>query len=83
MTLLAYTLYSMLGEKLLGFERCDASEIFCSFAGARRASVLTGDRIAIDFSRKAHNPILRDVPWQRLPRSLSWLNGADLELKFR
>lgn len=82
-TMIADTLYSMLAEKLRGFERCDAPKIFRSFVKGPASIHLDGNRIAIEFARKAHNPILRDVPWERFPRSLSWLHGAELELKFR
>jgi hypothetical protein len=29
------------------------------------------------------SPILRSVPWHRLPRSLSWLDNAGLTLQFK
>jgi len=29
------------------------------------------------------NPILRDVPWQRMPKTISWLDDAKLTLKFQ
>jgi hypothetical protein len=38
---------------------------------------------SVSFPRKAHNPILRNVPWHRLPSKISWLGNVDLELKFK
>jgi hypothetical protein len=44
---------------------------------------LSADRLVVTFPRRAHNPILRNLPWQRLPNKISWLGGIDLELKFK
>jgi len=39
--------------------------------------------LRVSYPRWAHNPILRGVPWQRLPQSLSWLGGLKLNLDFQ
>jgi hypothetical protein len=39
--------------------------------------------VSITFSKQAHNPILRAVPWHRFPREVPWLNGAKLSLHFQ
>ena len=83
MTMVADTMYHMFAQKLRGFEQCDAPKIYRHFVrGKANISVKEG-KVTVTFLRKAHNPILRAVPWHRLPKSLSWLNGANLELKFR
>jgi len=82
MTMIADTLYSMLAQKLRGFESCDAAKIHRLFVNAKGKVTLQGNKITVTFPRKAHNPILRSVPWHRLPQALSWLDGVDLELKF-
>ena len=82
MTMIADTLYTMLAQKLRGFESCDAAKIYRLFVKGKGKVTLRGNKITVTFPRKAHNPILRSVPWQRLPQSLSWLDGVNLELKF-
>jgi Transposase DDE domain len=82
MTMIADTLYSMLAQKLRGFESCDAAKIHRLFVNAKGKVTLQGNKITVTFPRKAHNPILRSVPWHRLPQTLSWLDRVDLELKF-
>jgi transposase len=82
MTMIADTLYSMLAQKLRGFESCDAAKINRLFVKTKGKVTLTENKITVIFSRKAHNPILRSVPWHRLPQTLSWLDGAALELRF-
>jgi transposase len=82
MTMIADTLYTMLAQKLRGFESCDAAKIHRLFIKGKGKVILKGNRITVIFPRRAHNPILRSVPWNRLPQVLSWLDGMALELKF-
>ena len=82
MTMIADTLYTMLAQKLRGFESCDAAKIYRLFVKGKGKVTLRGNKITVIFPRKAHNPILRSVPWHRLPQSLSWLDGVNLEFKF-
>jgi len=83
MTMIADTLYSMLAGKLRGFERCDAPRLYRHFVKGKGQMNLDADRIVVTFPRRAHNPILRNAPWHRLPKKISWLGGIDLELKFK
>jgi hypothetical protein len=83
MTMIADTFYSLLASKLRGFENCDAAKIYRLFVKGKARVKLNGQKLTINFPRRAHNPILRSVPWQRLPQSLSWLNGIGLDLKFK
>lgn len=83
MTMIADTFYSLLARKLRGFESCDAAKIYRLFVKGKAKVKLNDQKLTVSFPRRAHNPILRAVPWQRLPQSLSWLNGIGLELKFK
>ena len=83
MTMIADTLYNMLAQKLRGFEDCDAPKIYRNFVNAKANIKVKAGELTVTFPRKAHNPILRAVPWQRLPNSLSWLDDVNLNLKFR
>ena len=83
MTMIADTLYSMLAHKLRGFEDCDASKIHRLFVKGKAKITIQDRKITVTYSKKAHNPILRAVPWHRLPTTVSWLQGADLELIFK
>ena len=82
MTMIADTLYTMLAHKLRGFESCDAAKIHRLFVKGKGKVTLKDNKITVIFPRKAHNPILRSVPWHRFPQALSWLDGVALELKF-
>lgn len=83
MTMIADTLYTMLAAKLRGFEDCDASKIYRHFVKGKGQVNLTADRLVVTFPRRAHNPIMRNAPWHRLPTNVSWLGDAKLELKFK
>ena len=72
----------MLAQKLRGFESCDAAKIYRLFVKGKGKVRLQKNKITVIFPRRAHNPILRKVPWHRLPQALSWLDGVNLELKF-
>ena len=83
MTMIADTLYSMLAQKLWGFEHCDAAKIYRHFVKGKGQVSLEDDRLFVTFSRRAHNPILRNAPWNRLPKKISWLGNVNLDLKFK
>lgn len=82
MTMIADTLYSMLAKKLRGFEDCDASKIFRNFVRGRGLVRVKGQKLEISFPKRAHNPILRSVPWHLMPSRLSWLADLELNLSF-
>jgi transposase len=83
MTMIADTLYNMLAQKLRGFQDCDAPKIYRQFIKGKANLTIRGKEITVTYPRRAHNPILRNVPWHRLPTSISWLNDAKLNLKFK
>jgi hypothetical protein len=83
LTMLVDTLYCMLAQKLRGFEQCDALKIYRHFVGGKATVAIQDGSVRVTFPRKAHNPILRNVSWHRLPAALSWLHGARLKLEFK
>jgi hypothetical protein len=83
MTMIADTFYSLLARKLRGFENCDAAKIYRLFVKGKATVSLSSQKLTVSFPRRAHNPILRSVPWHQLPQSLSWLNGLGLEFRFK
>jgi transposase len=83
MTMVADTLYNMLAQKLRGFEDCDAPKIYRHFVRGKGKLTVKGQELTVAYPKRAHNPILRSVPWHRMPNSLSWLDNARLNLAFR
>jgi transposase len=83
MTMIADTLYNMLAQKLRGFQDCDAPKIFRHFVKGKANITVRNGELTVTYPRRAHNPLLRAVPWHRLPKSISWLDSINLNLKFR
>lgn len=82
LTMLADTIYTMLARKLRGFEDCDAPKLYRNFVRGKGTVSVTGSQVTVSFPRRAHNPILRGVPWQNLPRTLLAPRGGALTLRF-
>jgi transposase len=82
MTMIADTLYNMLAQKLRGFELCDAPKLYRNFVRGKANVKIKESEVVVTYPRRAHNPILRAVPWNRLPQSLPWLEKMNLKLKF-
>jgi len=83
MTMIADTLYNMLAQKLRGFQDCDAPKIFRHFVKGKANITVKNGELTVTYPRRAHNPLLRAVPWHRLPKSISWLDSINLNLKFK
>ena len=71
LTMIADTLYYLLAQRLRGFEECNAPQIFRHFIQGKGQVTATGDEILVRYPKRAHNPLLRAVPWNKLPRSAS------------
>jgi transposase len=82
MTMIADTLYSRLAHNLRGFEACDAPKLYRDFVKGKGEVLVKEGRVVVTYPRRAHNPILRAVPWQRLPQKIPWLNDAPISLNF-
>ena len=83
MTMVADTLYTMLAQKLRGFESCDAPKINRHFIKGSGQIKHKDGVITVTFPRRAHNPILRSVAWDRLPKKIPWLYDTSLNLRFK
>ena len=82
MTMIADTLYSMLAKNLRGFEDCDAPKIYRHFVKGKGKLVTKNGKLSVIYPKRAHNPILRAVPWHQMPHVLNWLEDATLQLIF-
>ena len=83
MTMIADTLYSRLAQNLRGFETCDAPKLYRDFVKGKGEVAVKGGQICVTYPRRAHNPILRAAPWQRLPQKIPWLNDAPISFHFQ
>ena len=82
LTMIADTLYSMLAKKLRGFEDCDAPTLYRHFVRGKGIFDIDRRTINVMYPRRAHNPILRQVPWESLPLRLPGVDRTKLALRF-
>ena len=82
MTMVADTLYTMLARKLRGFEECDANKLFRHFVKGKGTIEVRDGKVTVTFPRRAHNPVLRSVPWHNLPNSLPAADNSAVSLRF-
>jgi hypothetical protein len=80
LTMIADTLYYLLAKRLRGFEECNAPQIFRHFIRGKGQVTVTADEIHVRYPKRAHNPLLRAVPWSKLPERVSWLGDRRLRL---
>jgi hypothetical protein len=80
LTMIADTLYYLLAQRLRGFEECNASQIFRRFIRGKGQVSVTADEVLVRYPKRAHNPLLRAVPWSKLPERVSWLGDRRLRL---
>jgi transposase len=83
LTMIADTIYHMLAQNLRGFEDCSAKTLFRHFIRGKGTIAIRNGEINVTYPRRAHNPILRSVPWDRLPKKVPGLPGSILNLHFR
>lgn len=82
LTMVADTLYTMLARKLRGFEDCDAPKLYRHFVRGKGNVLVDGRTVNVVYPKRAHNPILRQAPWDNLPMRLPGLGDARLKLNF-
>ena len=83
MTMIADTLYSMLAKKLRGFEECDAPKLYRHFIRGKGRVSIKDQTVTVTYPRRAHNPILRNVVWGRLPQVVPGMKDTNLLLNFK
>ena len=83
LTMIADTLYSMLAQKLRGFEDCDAPKLYRHFIKGKGVVSVRNGHIHVTYPKRAHNPILRGVPWHNIPGQIPGLEDATLSLEFK
>lgn len=82
MTMIADTFYTMLAQKLRGFEHCDAPKLYRHFVQGKGTISVKDNTVIVTYPRRAHNPILRRVDWQNLPMVVPGFD-AKLQLRFK
>jgi hypothetical protein len=73
LSLLAHNLYRVIAGHLRGFENCTVDTIYRKFmANGARIKVIDNE-ITVYLKKKAHLPLLFELPWMRQSTTLSWM----------
>jgi hypothetical protein len=81
-TVVADTLYTMLAQKLRGHENCNAPTLYRHFVRGKGVVEVHENTVTVTYPRRAHHPVLRAVPWNKLPSTLPWLQDVRIVLRF-
>lgn len=79
-TMIADTLYHIFAQDLRRFEKNLAPTIFNKFINFPGKVIYDGDKFIIKIRKRAHTPILLDVPKLQNPISVPWLNNKKMEI---
>jgi len=80
MTLLANTLYRLLGKELIGFEDCTAKSIFSKFIDNGAGVQISYPNIKVNLRKKAHNPIISETEMFNKEIFIPWYGNYSLRL---
>lgn len=79
-TMIADTLYHIFAQDLRRFEKTLAPTIFRKFINFPGKVAYDGDKFQIKIRKRAHTPILKDVPKLQKPITVPWLDNKKLEI---
>jgi hypothetical protein len=83
LTLMASSLYRLLGARIgHGYERAESRHLFRDFVDATATVSIDNKQIAVQFPKRAHNPLLVAAGFDKTNIPVSWLGGKRLVLAF-
>ena len=59
-----------------------APKLFRHFVDGKGRIEIRGSRVEVTYPRRSHNPILRNVDWDTLPKRIPLPADAELSLRF-
>jgi hypothetical protein len=83
LTLMGSSLYRMLGEKLGGaYATAESRHIFRDFVAASARVKISAADVAVQFGKRAHNPLLVEAGFAETNVAVPWWGGRRLKLSF-
>lgn len=80
LSLLAHNLYRNLANQLTGFEKCTVPTIYRKILENGANIKMTATKAIVHLKKKAHLPILFQLPWLKKETHLSWM-GIDIKFE--
>jgi hypothetical protein len=75
LTVLANGCYRWLGQRLRGFEKASAKQLYRRFVETSGVVEVEDGRIVIHFDQRSHNPVLREAALDRPAGPVPWLQN--------
>ena len=82
LTLMASSLYRLLGTELGKYTNAKSRRIFRDFIDATAVVTIDSSTITVQFQKRAHNPHLLEAGFDRKRTRVPWLGGRHLQLIF-
>jgi hypothetical protein len=83
LTLMGSSLYRLLGEKIGGaYATAESRHIFRDFVEASARVRISADEVAVQFGKRAHNPLLVEAGFAETNVAVPWWGGRRLKLSF-
>jgi hypothetical protein len=83
LTLMASSLYRLLGTEIgQGYQTATSRHLFRDFVGATAQVQILEKEIVVQFQKRAHNPLLLAVGFDKRNVPIPWLGGKRLQLLF-
>jgi len=83
LTLMGSSLYRLLGEKIGGaYATAESRHIFRDFVEASARVRISDDEVAVQFGKRAHNPLLVEAGFAETNVAVPWWGGRRLKLSF-
>jgi hypothetical protein len=83
LTLMASSLYRLLGATVgNGYETAKSRHLFRDFVDATAEVTITEEEVAVQFQKRAHNPLLLSAGFPGMTPAIPWLGNRRLRLIF-
>ena len=79
-TMIADTLYHIFVRDLRRFEKSLSPTIFKKFINSPGKVIYDGENFQVKIRKRAHTPILKDVPVLQNPVTVPWLNNKKIKI---
>jgi hypothetical protein len=82
LTVVAHGCYRWLASRLKGWEKGKPKNLFRRFVEAAGEVEVVGDRLAVRFARRSHNPVLREAALDRDAMPIPWLGDRKIQFEY-
>ena len=82
LTVVANGCYRWLGRQLRSYDKAAAKQLYRKFVETAGVVEVRSDRVVVQFDKRAHNPLLREVATDSSSHPVSWLGNRRVVFEF-